>query len=93
LHRIIESEVPHLVRHAAGDDSHADFHQTLLGFVKRYRGEIAVRNPRMAAFVVGQIVHVLIHSAVIDEPEGLGLAAIERETVRAVLAYLTADAA
>lgn len=92
LHRIIESEVPHLVRHAAGDDTHAEFRETILRFIRRYRDEIAVKNAKMAAFMVGEIVHAVVHAAVIDEPEGIGIAAVERETVKTVLAYLTSAA-
>lgn len=93
LHKVLESEVPHLMRHAGGAcDADADFHATLLDFARKHRAEIKIKNLKLAAFVVGEIVHALVHAAVIDAPSDLSVASIERETVRAVLAYLTSDA-
>ncbi len=92
LHKVLESEVPHLLQHAHGKGVEADFHAALLAFASRYKAEITVQNLSLAAFVVGQIVHVLVHSAVIDPPPDLDVGAIEGETVRAVCAYLTSPA-
>lgn len=87
LHKVLESEVPHLLRFESTHEK--DFEAAIYEFTRRHRDEISVKNLKMASFVVGQMVHALVHAAVIEQPEELSVAAIERETVRAVLAYLT----
>lgn len=51
---------------------------------------ITVPDLRVATFVIGRMAHALIHAAVIDPPPGVDPDLLEGETVRAVMAYLTA---
>jgi len=88
LHAVLESEIPHLDRLDGSRATDRAIYQLLLGLLQRHRPEIVVRNLRLATFVVGEIVHALIHAAIIEAPAAIDAGALERETVRAVLGYL-----
>lgn len=90
LHAVLEAEMPKL----GIFDGHAGTVRAIAGQLAvlppQVRAEIQVRDPVHAAAVVGEMVHALIHAALIP-PVTTALTAdqIEGETVRAVLAYLT----
>jgi len=88
LHQVLESEVPHLDRSESSEELGRALQRTLMEMIRKHRAEVHVRNIELAAFIVGEIVHALIHAAVIDPPPDLHDTDIENETVRAVLAYL-----
>lgn len=89
LHRVLESEVPHLDRLDEQEETGDAIREIIAALVRNHPREVKVKNLDLAAFVVHEIIHALVHAAVIDPPPGLDGAAIERETVRAVHAYLT----
>ncbi len=89
LHQVLEQEVPYLDRFE--DEAAIDraIHGMLAKMARERRRELKVRDLDLAAFVVGEMVHALIHAAVIEPPSGLHYADIAEETVHAVVAYLT----
>ena len=88
LHRVLEAEMPHLeVAHGHAQTVRA-IREQLLAIPGKVRREIPIDDLDGASFVVGEITHSLVHAALIDRGNGLAADSTERETIRAVLAYL-----
>ena len=90
LHAVLEAEMPKLRIF----DGHAGTVRAIAGQLAALPppllAEIRARDPAHAAAVVGEMVHALVHAALIPpKTSALTAAEIEEETVRAVLAYLT----
>ncbi len=94
LHAVLEAEMPKLGifdGHAGTVRAIAD---RLAALPAPVRAGMRVRDPVHAAAVVGEMVHALVHAALIPPlTTTLTSDEIEEETVRAVLAYLTSGGA
>lgn len=91
LHAVLESEMPKLRifdGHAATVKAISD---RLGALPPTIAAGLRVRGLAQSASVVGEMVHALVHSVLIHPSESsLSPADLERETVLAVIAYLTA---
>ncbi len=87
LHRVLESEVPHLDRFEGVDELDRRSTERVRALLETHRREIAIRDLDVASFVLTQSLHPLIHAAAIG-PSALAPAAVEEEIVRLALAYL-----
>ncbi len=88
LHAILESEMPHMAVVDGHTQTVRAIREQLLGIAPAVRRDMAVEDLETASMVVGEITHALVHAALIHPRNPLPPADVERETVRAVLAYL-----
>jgi AcrR family transcriptional regulator len=91
LHRALESEVPHLVRPGGRDEDSTSARTALKELIQPFRSRIKVKPLDAATYVACEIAAGLTEIAAIGASRALDSGVIERETVRAVFAYLTSD--
>jgi AcrR family transcriptional regulator len=91
LHRVLESEVPHLDRFDGVDEIDRSFVARVRARLETHRDEIRMCDLDLAAFILTQGLHPLIHAAAIDPPATVSPAEIEAEIVRLALGYLTSS--
>jgi AcrR family transcriptional regulator len=91
LHRALESEVPHLVRAGGRDQDSASARNALTELIQPYRSRIKVKPLEVASYMACEIAEGLTEIAAINASRSIDSGVIERETVRAVFAYLTSD--
>lgn len=89
LHRVLESEVPHLDRFEGVDAIDRSFVARVRAMLEAHRSEIRMRDLDVATFILTQSLHPLIHAAAIDPPGSLSPAEVEAEIVHLALGYLT----
>jgi len=90
LHRVLETQLAgheDLDGHA---DADAAISRRIIELMQRYRDDIDVPNPQLAAFTLMHSLHALVHAVVLDRPNGVSLKAGTREIVRLARAYLQA---
>jgi len=90
LHRVLETQLAgheDLDGHA---DADAAISRRIIALMQRYRDDIDVPNPQLAAFTLMHSLHALVHAVVLDRPNGVSLKAGTREIVRLARAYLQA---
>jgi len=90
LHRVLETQLAgheDLDDHAKAD---AAINDRIVELMHRYRDDINVPNPQLAAFTLMHSLHGLVHAVVLDLPNGLSLEQGTREIVRMGKAYLQA---
>jgi AcrR family transcriptional regulator len=91
LHRALESEVPHLVRAGGRDEDSASARGALKALIQKHRSKLKVKQIDLATYMACQIATALTHLVSLDSSRTSGSAPVERETVRAVFAYLTSE--
>ncbi len=91
LHAVLEAEMPRLRIFDGHAGTVRAIASQLSSLPPTVDAEIGVRDRAHTAAVVGEMVHALIHAALIPPiTTALSVSEIENETVRAVLAYLRA---
>jgi AcrR family transcriptional regulator len=90
LHRVLALEAAHLEEEHEEDETEGFLRALLERHAQGPDPEVTVPDLGIATFIVGRMAHALIHAAVLDPPPGADPEALEREAVRAVMAYLTA---
>ncbi|TWB43680.1 TetR/AcrR family transcriptional regulator [Nitrospirillum pindoramense] len=90
LHKVLALEAAHLEARHEEDGTEGVLRALLERYSRGPDAEVTVPDLDVATFVVGRMAHALIHAAVLDPPPGADPHTLERETVRAVMAYLTA---
>ena len=90
LHAVLEAEMPKLRIFDGHAGTVRAIAEQLAALPAEVDAEIGVADRAHAAAMVGEMVHALVHAALIPpETTALSASEIEVETVRAVLAYLT----
>jgi AcrR family transcriptional regulator len=96
-HRGIEAELHRALHDEFFDheqDRDDEIEQKFGDLVRRllaaHRDRITVPDLKLAAFMLMNSLHPLVHAAVLERPAGLSLKAFNREMVQLALAYLTA---
>ncbi len=93
LHAVLEAEMPKLRIFDGHAGTVRAIAEQLTALPASVGAEIRVRDHAHAAAMVGEMVHALVHAALIPpKTTALSPSEIEVETVRAVLAYLRSDA-
>lgn len=90
LHRVLEMQ---LAGHEDLDchaEAEAAISERIVDLIKRYRDDINVANPRLAAFTLMHSLHGLVHAVVLELPNGVSIKQGTREIVRMARAYLQA---
>ncbi|MEA1652269.1 TetR/AcrR family transcriptional regulator [Nitrospirillum sp. BR 11164] len=90
LHKVLALEAAHLETHHEEDETDGFLRALLERHAQGPNPEVTVPDLGIATFIVGRMAHALIHAVVLDPPPGADAHALEREAVRAVMAYLTA---
>jgi AcrR family transcriptional regulator len=89
LHRVLGQQLAGLDVVVAHDSFDRVLEDRVLELLSRHRGEITVRDLRLAAYMLIHSAHALIHTVVIQRPKGVSLKAATNEILRMMLAYLT----
>lgn len=90
LHRVLERQLQGLDQFPGAEEASADIEGRIRALLESHRDEIVVPDLALATFVLMHAVHALIHAVAIDRPAQVPVQAATRETVRMVVAYLTA---
>lgn len=86
LHRLLEQQVADA---DAKHDAYIDVMQErVVALLARHRDQINAPDLKLAAFMLLNAAHALIHAVVLTRPKGVSLKAATREIVRMLKAYL-----
>ena len=91
LHRVLEQQLG-----SHDDDMHDKYvgvmEERIVALLARHRAEITVPDLKLAAFMLMNASHALVHAVVLQRPKGVSLKAGTHEIARMMKAYLTAAA-
>lgn len=89
LHRVLEEQHDDL----DNDTMHQEYldvmEDRIVALLARHRGQITAPDLKLAAFMLLNAAHGLIHAVVLQRPKGVSLKAATQEIVRMMKAYLT----
>jgi AcrR family transcriptional regulator len=91
LHRVLEMQLAGHEDLDSHQQAEAAISGRILALLERYRDDITVEQPRLAAFMLMHSLHALVHAVVLERPPGVSLKAATREIVRLAKAYLQAS--
>jgi AcrR family transcriptional regulator len=89
LHRVLEERFGHHDRDAKHDEYLGVMEERIVALLARHRDQIAVPDLKLAAFMLMNASHALIHAVVLQRPRGVSLKAGTHEIVRMMKVYLT----
>jgi len=89
LHRVLEQELGHHDHDAKHHEYISVMEERIVALLARHRGQIAVPDLKLAAFMVMNASHALIHAVVLQRPRGISLRVGTQEIVRMMRVYLT----
>lgn len=89
LHRALDSEVPHLMSGKARGERNSAARAALAKVLQAHRSRIKTKDASLTALLATEIACCLAQLATGEAGRKASAASLERETVRAVLAYLT----
>jgi len=90
LHRALEQCEELGLVDDAHDKAHAKMYLLVREMLAAHRDEVMITNLDLAAFMMIQTVHALVHATLRERPAGVSVKAATREIVRLAYAYLTA---
>jgi AcrR family transcriptional regulator len=94
LHRVLEQQLPGLDQHDAQHDEYIGvMEDRVVALLARHRDQIAVPDLKLAAFMLMNASHALIHAVVLQRPKGVSLKAATQQIVRMMKSYLTSPLA
>ena len=93
LHRVLERQPGHDVHDARHDEYIVLMQERIVALLARHRSQIAVPDLKLAAFMMMNAAHALIHAAVLERPRGVSLKTASAEITRLLRSYLTAPLA
>ncbi len=89
LHRVLEERLGHHDRDAKHGEYVSVMEERIVALLARHRDQITVPDLKLAAFMLMNASHALIHALVRQRPRGVSLKAGTQEIVRMMKAYLT----
>ncbi len=90
LHRVLEMKFPLIeAGKITGEPGRQSIFNAVEALIEEHCREIRRPNPKLAAYIVLEIVESLVHKAVLHPPEHLTLPEIEEAVSEAVVGYLT----
>jgi AcrR family transcriptional regulator len=89
LHRALDSEVPHLMSIRARSSRNESARTALAKVIQAHRSQIKSRDLPLTIRVATEIACTLAQLSASESPRKTNAAAVERETVHAVIGYLT----
>ena len=89
LHRVLEHEYASFDERASASDAGFDIYKEVRRLLRRHAQEVRVADRELAAYLVAQTVHALVHAAVLEPPRRRRRGALEGAIVDAVVAYLS----
>ena len=93
LHCVLELQLGRSVDMTALHDEYVDvMEERVVKLLARHRNEITVPDLKLAAFMLMNAAHGLIHTVVLQRPKGVSLKVATREIVRMMQSYLTGKA-
>ena len=93
LHCVLELQLGRSVDMTALHDEYVDvMEERAITLLARHRDEITVPDLKLAAFMLMNAAHGLIHTVVLQRPKGVSLKVATREIVRMMQSYLTGKA-
>ena len=89
LHRVLEQRFGSTERHVLQDEYVDVMEDRIVALLARHRDEITVTDLKLAAYMLMNAVHGLIHVVVLQRPKGISLKSATHEIVSMMKAYLT----
>jgi len=90
LHRVLEQQFGQYDHEAKHDECLGVMEERIVALRARHRDQIAVPDLKLAAFMLMNASHALIHAVVQQRPRGISLKTGTQEIVRMMKVYLTA---
>jgi AcrR family transcriptional regulator len=92
LHRVLELQLGGHDTDAMHEAYVEVMEERVVALLARHRAEVTVSDLKLAAFMLMNASHGLIHAVVLQRPRGIGLKAATQEIVRMMKNYLTGPA-
>jgi len=89
LHRVLEEQHDDLDNDTMHQEYLGVMEERIVKLLARHRGQITAPDLKLAAFMLLNAAHGLIHAVVLQRPKGVSLKAATHEIVRMMKAYLT----
>lgn len=89
LHCVLEQQLGSTDRHVLQDEYVDVMEERIVALLARHRDEITVTDLKLAAYMLMNAVHGLIHVVVLQRPKGVSLKSATHEIVSMMRAYLT----
>ena len=89
LHRVLEQQLGDQDMGALHDEYVDVMEDRIVALLARHRDEITAPDLKLAAYMLMNAAHGLIHAVVLQRPKGISLKAATQEIVRMMKAYLT----
>ena len=89
LHCVLEQQLGSTDRHVLQDEYVDVMEERIVVLLARHRDEITVTDLKLAAYMLMNAVHGLIHVVVLQRPKGVSLKSATHEIVSMMRAYLT----
>ena len=89
LHRVLEEQLGSTDVDAQRDEYTDVMEDRIVALLARHRDEISAPDLKLAAFMLMQAAHALIHAVVRQRPKGISLKHATQEIVSMMTAYLT----
>jgi AcrR family transcriptional regulator len=89
LHRVLEEQLGRMGVDALRDEYTDVMEDRIVALLARHRDEITAPDLKLAAFMLMQAAHALIHAVVRQRPKGISLKHATQEIANMMTAYLT----
>jgi len=89
LHRVLEEQLDSMEADSLHDEYVDVMEDRIVALLARHRGEITPPDLRLAAFMLLQAAHGLVHAVVRQRPKGISLKHATQEIVNMMAGYLT----
>ena len=89
LHRVLEQQVGHMDMREHHDEYVGLMGERIVALLTRHRDQITAPDLKLAAFMLINATHGLVHAVVLDRPKGVSLKAATQDIVRMMKGYLT----
>jgi AcrR family transcriptional regulator len=93
LHRVLEQQLGTMAVDALHDEYTDVMEDRIVALLTRHRDEISAPDLKLAAYMLMNAAHALIHAVVLQRPRGISLKLATQEIVSMMTAYLTAPRA
>ena len=90
LHRVLEEQLGTIAVDAIHDEYTDVMEDRIVALLARHRDEITAPDLKLAAYMLLNAAHALIHAVVLQRPKGVSLKLATQEIVSMMTAYLTA---
>jgi AcrR family transcriptional regulator len=89
LHRVLEEQLGTMAVDALHDEYTDVMEDRIVALLARHRDEISAPDLKLAAYMLMNAAHALIHAVVLQRPRGVSLKLATQEIVSMMTAYLT----